>query len=224
MSCDSHRQYFEASDIAMIERVLACANLRQTSNNLTLSSGPAKFLIRKFQEGMIDEDDLSAALDRYLMILKAWRSMPHYNDGRSGDENPVMVISDLLGAVDELGRLTDFERAKLLLRAAACIGYCQRQLNWPKSRTVDLEGCDIAFELAAMASAIDLFNAAETVKVIRRAVAIIGALLDEVYPAPEEIAVVAPLTIGSVCRALRNWTRRIARTQPRFGGGETARL
>jgi len=226
MSCDSHRQYFEPSDMTMIERVLAHPDLRQLSDNVALGCGAAKFLVRKFQEGMTEEDDLTVALDRYLRIVRTWRSRQHcigssdaqdwHRSGRAvrptGErqmraESPVMVISDLLAAANELGRLTDLERAKLLQRAAACIDDCHKQLDW--QRTIDPDGCDIAFDLAAMASAIELFDAAEIGKVIRRAVATLGTLLDKMYPGPAEIRVVAPLTIERVWRALRDWTRRV---------------
>ena len=79
-----------------------------------------------------------------------------------------MVISDLISAANEFGRLTDFQRAKLLQRAAACIDDCRKQFSSPDTRTIDLDGCDIAFDLAAMASAIDLFDAAAISKVMRR--------------------------------------------------------
>lgn len=192
MSCDSHRHYLVPSDMAMIERVLAHPDLRQSSNPAP-GCDAAKFLIRKFQEGMTEEGALTVARDRYLRILRAWRSKLHCSDGSShaqdwhcsgrhspmaampaggsqkSAESPVMVISDLLGAANELGRLTDFQRAKLLQPAAACIDDCRKKLGSPDTRTIDLDGCDIAFDLAAMASAIDLFDATEISKVTRQA-------------------------------------------------------
>jgi hypothetical protein len=222
MSCDSHRQYLVPSDMMMIERVLAHSNLRQSPDQVGLSSGAARFLIRKFQEGMTDEDALAVALDRHLQMLRTWQSSPHGIDdfpqthssvrptGRLQNSavSPVAVISDLLGAVNELGRLPSFERAKLLQRAGACIDVCCAQLDRPNSRTIDPDGCDIAFDLKAMASAIDLFDAAEVTKAIRRAVATIGTLADEMSPAPLEPKVSAPLTIGRVWRSFRDWARR----------------
>lgn len=152
MSCDSHRHYLVPSDMAMIERVLAHPDLRQSLNlGAALDCGAARFLIRKFQEGMTDEGDLTVALDRYLRILQAWRARPHCGDGSShakdrhcsgryapeaarptgvrqkSAESPIMVMSDLLRAANELVRLTDFERARLLQRAAACIDDCHKQ-------------------------------------------------------------------------------------------------
>lgn len=67
-----------------------------------------------------------------------------------------------------------------------------------------------------MASTIDLFAAAEIAKVMRRAVATIGTLLerrDEMHTARAESRVVAPLTIGRVWRALRDWTLRVERVK-----------
>ncbi|KQU72390.1 hypothetical protein ASC75_23670 [Aminobacter sp. DSM 101952] len=241
MSCDSHRQYFVSSDMAMIERVLAHSDLRLSPGDVALSCGATKFLIRKFQEGMIEEDALSMALDRYLRIVRAWWSRPHCTDVPSytqdwhrservvkptgerhmGAESPVLVISDLRRAAEELRKLSDFERAKLLQRAAACIDECHNRLDWPNSQAIDPDGCDIAFDLAAMASAIDLFDAAEIATVIRRAVAIIGTLMDEMYPASIEVNAVSPATSGWFWRAGRAWMRRVIRPQRSFDQGET---
>lgn len=252
MSCDNHRQYLVPSDMAMIERILAHFDLQQSSSdNLALNRGAAKFLIRKFQEGMTEEGALTVVLDRYLRVLRAWRSKPRCSDGSShaqdwhcsgrrspmaarpagggqkSAESPVMVISDLLGAANELRRLTDFQRAKLLRRAAACVDDCRKKLGSPDARTIDLDGCDVAFDLAAMASAIDLFDAAEISKVMRQAVATIGTLQerrDQTYPARAEIRVIAPLTLGRVWHAFKGWTSQLKRRVEQVKRRPTAAL
>ncbi|BCH23347.1 hypothetical protein MesoLjLb_31320 [Mesorhizobium sp. L-8-3] len=119
-----------------------------------------------------------------------------------------MVVSDLLGAANELGRLTDFQRAKLLQRAAACIDDCRKQFSSPDVRTIDLDGCDIAFDLAAMASAIDLFDAKEISKRMRQAAATIGMLQerrDQTHPEQGEVRVAARLTLGRIWRVFKDW-------------------
>ena len=243
MSCDSHRQYLAPSDMAMLERVLAHPGLRQSSGNPAPGCGAAKFVIRKFQEGMTDEGALTVALDRYLRTLWAWRSRPHYSDGSSQAQDwhcsgghppmvtrsaggqqksavsPVMVVSDLRGAVNDLGRLTDFQRAKLLQRAAVCIDDCRKQLSSPDTRTIDLDGCDIAFDLAAMVSAIDLFDAAAISKVMRQAVTAIGMLQewpDQTYPARGEVRVVTRLTRALLAR-LKGTAGRVSETAGHSG-------
>ncbi|MDH6234527.1 hypothetical protein M2281_005145 [Mesorhizobium soli] len=68
MSSGSHQQYLSPSDIEMIERVLQ-AGLRKPSASPALSCEAAKLLIRKFQEGVTDEADLTLVLDRHFWVV-----------------------------------------------------------------------------------------------------------------------------------------------------------
>ncbi|PSJ56059.1 hypothetical protein C7I85_25350 [Mesorhizobium soli] len=76
MSSDGHHEYFAPSDMAMIERVLARFDLREPLCSPAMQRGAAKFLIRKFQEGMTEEVDMAIALVRYLGLWRVWWSRP----------------------------------------------------------------------------------------------------------------------------------------------------
>lgn len=80
MSCDNHQHYLMPSDLVMIECVLAHFDPQQSSSD---NLDAAKFLVRKFQEGTTEEVALTEALDRYLRILRAWRSKPPCSDDSS---------------------------------------------------------------------------------------------------------------------------------------------
>jgi hypothetical protein len=67
MSSGSHQQYLAPSDIEMIERVLQ-AGLRSPSASPALCCEAAKLLIRKFQEGVTNEADLTVVLDRHFWV------------------------------------------------------------------------------------------------------------------------------------------------------------
>ncbi|MEP9398607.1 hypothetical protein [Mesorhizobium sp. KR2-14] len=79
MCSDSHQQYLTSSDMAMIERVLAHPELLTPTDSPALERGAAKYLTRKFQEGMIDEGEMTVAFDRYVRVWRAWRSRPQHS-------------------------------------------------------------------------------------------------------------------------------------------------
>ncbi|MDH6230555.1 hypothetical protein M2281_001127 [Mesorhizobium soli] len=68
MSSDSRRQYLTPSDMTMIEQVLAEAGLRKEVPS-ALSRNAAKFLTRKFQDGLVDRSALASELRRHLSTL-----------------------------------------------------------------------------------------------------------------------------------------------------------
>ncbi|MEP9400012.1 hypothetical protein [Mesorhizobium sp. KR2-14] len=79
MCSDSHQQYLTSSDMAMLERVLAHPELLKPTDGPALQDGAAKYLIRKYQEGLTDEGELTLALDRYVRVWRAWWSRPQHS-------------------------------------------------------------------------------------------------------------------------------------------------
>jgi len=79
MCSDSHQQYLTSDDMTMIERVLTHPDLLTPTDSPALERGAAKYLIRKFQEGLTVEGELILALDRYVRVWRAWRSRPQHS-------------------------------------------------------------------------------------------------------------------------------------------------
>lgn len=69
-----HHQYLTASDMEKIKRVLASA--RATTVSLGINDEAARFLMRKYQEGVIDEAAMAEALDQYVAKRNGWRLVP----------------------------------------------------------------------------------------------------------------------------------------------------
>lgn len=67
-------QYLTASDMEKIKRVLAGA--RATTVSLGINDEAARFLMRKYQEGVIDEAAMAEALDQYVAKRNGWRLVP----------------------------------------------------------------------------------------------------------------------------------------------------
>lgn len=66
-------QYLTADDLGKIKRVLADAHM--PNGTLGMGHEAARFLMRKYQEGMTDEAALAEALDLYVGRRNSWRLM-----------------------------------------------------------------------------------------------------------------------------------------------------
>jgi len=67
MTFDIYREAFRADDLAMLRRVLARHDVRKTATDEA-----ARFLIHKFQEGVVHESDLARALETHLTSRTSW--------------------------------------------------------------------------------------------------------------------------------------------------------
>jgi hypothetical protein len=63
----TNAQYLSSSDLEMIQRVLAHARLSIRTDEA------ARFLMRKYQEGVTEEAALTEALARYVEQRTGWR-------------------------------------------------------------------------------------------------------------------------------------------------------
>ncbi len=69
MTSHSHRQYLSSSDMALIEQVLADAGFVKGVPS-EKGRDAAKFLTRKFQDGVVDGAGLAKALKGHLVALE----------------------------------------------------------------------------------------------------------------------------------------------------------
>ncbi len=73
MSSAAYRRFLKLSDLAMLERILVKSGLAKTANNSGPVDEAARFLMRRFQEGMVREDDLTSALEAHLRVRHEWK-------------------------------------------------------------------------------------------------------------------------------------------------------
>lgn len=85
-------------------------------------------------------------------------------------------ISELIRAVNETQRLDPFERGRLIERAAATIRDYREQIAYSDAPANDTGPGDIAYDLADMARAPDVFTAAEVSAKLLEAVEVIKTL------------------------------------------------
>lgn len=72
--------HLTASDLGKIQRVLAAAH--PTTGALGIGHEAARFLMRKFEEGMTDEAALAEAFDQYIAKRNGWRRVHGGLDGK----------------------------------------------------------------------------------------------------------------------------------------------
>ncbi|WP_106722774.1 hypothetical protein [Pseudaminobacter soli (ex Li et al. 2025)] len=70
----SSHEYLSPSDLGKIKRVLAEARFPMSSSRTREEA--ARFLMRKFQEGMTEEAQLADALEHYIEQRAGWRILP----------------------------------------------------------------------------------------------------------------------------------------------------
>ena len=73
MSSAAHRHFLKSSDLAMLERILVKSGLVKTAGNCGPVDEAARFLMRRFQEGLVNEDDLTSALEAHLRVRHEWK-------------------------------------------------------------------------------------------------------------------------------------------------------
>ncbi|WP_146148996.1 hypothetical protein [Pseudaminobacter soli (ex Li et al. 2025)] len=72
--------YLSASDLGKIKRVLSGARLPIGGGDEA-----ARFLMRKYQEGVTEEADLAEALERYIELRTDWRLV---QGGKQSNRSP----------------------------------------------------------------------------------------------------------------------------------------
>ncbi|WP_146148952.1 hypothetical protein [Pseudaminobacter soli (ex Li et al. 2025)] len=78
----TNAQYLSASDLEKIKRVLTGARLSIRTDEA------ARFLMRKYQEGVTDETALAMALDRYVKQRTGWRVVRGGDLGQTQKRRP----------------------------------------------------------------------------------------------------------------------------------------